>query len=92
MFKMFKKREIQTIKAIHDRDVLGLFEAWNLKEALIRGEIKCVICGVALTPETFGAVLRKGDKLLFTCDNPECIDAFIRNYVVIQRDNNVGSN
>jgi len=88
---MFKKRETQIIKAIHDRDVLSLFEAWNLKEALMRGEIKCVICGTSLTHESFGAVLRKGDKLLFSCNNLECIDAFIRDYGTIQGDNDVES-
>ena len=70
-------RNEEVIRTIYYRDVANFFESIGLSEELVRGEIRCSICGEIITLNNFRAVTRKSGELLFCCDRESCVHEFV---------------
>ncbi len=61
------------VKAIHDSDLEKVLKKLGLYERLIRGELKCAICGRPLTLENLGGLYRENGEVKLVCNRIECL-------------------
>jgi hypothetical protein len=61
------------ILAVHKKkleEFLTKLELWN---PLVRGELKCINCGVTITLDNIGLIIPSGDRIVVCCSNAECM-------------------
>ena len=61
------------VKAIHDSDLEKVLKKLGLYERLVRGELKCAICGRPLTLENLGGLYRENGEVKLVCNRIECL-------------------
>ncbi len=61
------------VKAIHDSDLEKVLKKLGLYERLVRGELKCAICGRPLTLENLGGLYHDNDEVKLVCNRIECL-------------------
>ena len=62
----------EVFHAIHSGEVLALFEKLGIVQELREGTLRCHVCGDVITEESFGAVTRHHNALLFSCRKTSC--------------------
>ncbi len=67
----------ETVRAVHDAEVVDFFHALGLLKKLEEGHLFCDVCKEALTAKSFGAAARVGGEVVFCCDRPSCYTGFI---------------
>jgi len=66
-------KTVSVVKAIHDSDLERVLERLGLYERLIRGELRCAICGRPLTLENLGGLYRENGEVKLVCNRIECL-------------------
>lgn len=61
-----------TIKAVHDDDLVSLLKSLDVYDAIISRELKCCYCGINICLDNILAILPIADKIEICCDKPEC--------------------
>jgi len=61
------------VKAIHDSDLERVLRRLGLYEKLVRGELKCAICGRPLTLENLGGLYKENGEVKLVCNRIECL-------------------
>ncbi len=61
------------VKAIHDSDLEKVLKKLGLYEKLVRGELRCTICGRPLTLETLGGLYKENGEVKLVCNRIECL-------------------
>ena len=66
-------KTVSVVKAIHDSDLERVLERLGFYERLIRGELRCAICGRPLTLENLGGLYRENGEVKLVCNRIECL-------------------
>lgn len=61
------------IKAIYDDDLIEFLQNIGLYSKLSAGKVKCKFCGNIVTIENFLAVFPSQNKILISCNLPDCV-------------------
>ena len=61
------------VKAIHDSDLEKVLRRLGLYEKLVRGELKCAICGRPLTLENLGGLYKVNGEVKLVCNRIGCL-------------------
>ncbi len=64
---------VSVVKAIHDSDLERVLRKLGLYEKLVRGELRCAICGRVLTLENLGGLYKENGKIKLVCNRIECL-------------------
>ncbi len=64
---------VNVVKAIHDSDLERVLKRLGLYEKLLRGELRCAICGRPLTLENLGGLYREDGEVKLVCNRIECL-------------------
>lgn len=64
---------VNVIKAIHDSDLERVLKKLGLYEKLIKGELRCAVCGRSLTFENLGGLYRENGEVKLVCNRVECL-------------------
>ena len=64
---------VKVIKAVHDVDLERVLRRLGLYDKLIRGELRCAICGRPLTLENLGGLYKEGGQVKLVCNRIECL-------------------
>ena len=70
-----------TVRAIHDDDLEAFAENLGILNSLLAGELRCAICGDAITLDSLHAFLPSGDEIRVICEKPFCVtklNSFLR--------------
>lgn len=62
------------IPAIHDKDLKSLLSEFNYSSRIEKGVINCQSCDSVITWENLAAMKVMEEKLIFFCNNPDCIE------------------
>ena len=68
------KSERIEISAVHDEDILKLFESLGLLKKFNEGVIRCKFCGDVITLDNFQCIYPKDDEIAFCCSKIECYE------------------
>jgi hypothetical protein len=60
------------ILAVHKQKLEQFLKELDLWEPLIKGEFKCVTCGVTITKDNVGTIIPSGENIVFCCSNHDC--------------------
>ena len=66
-------RATSNVKAIHDNDLERVLKRLGLYEKLVRGELKCTICGRPLTLENLGGLYKENREIKLVCNRIGCL-------------------
>lgn len=61
-----------TLKAVHDEDLIQLLKSLDVWENVKTGQCRCFYCDRVITQENIGAILPVEQKIQFICDEAEC--------------------
>lgn len=64
---------VNVIKAIHDSDLERILKKLGLYEKLVKGELRCAVCGRSLTFENLGGLYRENGEVKLVCNRVECL-------------------
>ena len=64
------------IPAIYEDDIKPVFKKMGLWDKLIKGEIKCAICGETITKDNFSAMKKVKGEIQMICDKGSCFIQF----------------
>lgn len=66
-----KKEELDFL---HEEDLLPTLEKLGVKDAFLREEIRCAICGTVLTTNNLGSLYQEKDEVKMVCNKEECLE------------------
>ncbi len=66
----------ETISAIYEDDIQGVFEKLGLWKELKGGKIKCAVCGDIITFDNFSAMKKIDGVIKMICDKGTCFMEF----------------
>ncbi len=61
------------IKAVHDEDLERVLRKLGLYEKLVRGELRCAICGRPLSPKNLGGLYKENGEIKLVCNRIGCL-------------------
>ncbi len=64
---------VSVVKTVHDTDLERVLKKLGLYEKLVRGELRCSICGRPLTLENMGGIYRENGEVKLVCNKIECL-------------------
>ena len=64
--------ENNTIKAVHDDDIISLLRSLQLYDLVSDGKIKCAFCEGAITVDNLDAIIPDDGKIVLSCNNATC--------------------
>ncbi len=67
----------ETIKVIHNEEVISLFKRLNIFNDLIEGKLKCNICDVIITENNFRSITKIDINYFFCCSKEICYLQFL---------------
>ena len=67
----------ETIRAVHDLEVENFIRSLGLINDLYEGRLRCAACDEPITVESFGALTRVENKMVFSCKKPSCYMDFV---------------
>jgi hypothetical protein len=70
--------EKHTIRAVHEQDLEKLLESLGLTELMIKGELRCGICGSIVNLDNLLCIYPSSDKVKVCCKNQECYKGVLR--------------
>lgn len=65
-----KKEEIL---AVHKNKLEEFLRELDLWDALVKGELKCAVCGKPVSLDSIGLIIPSGDKVTVCCANAVCM-------------------
>ena len=71
--RRYGKPEI--VRAVHEDDLEGLLRSLGILQPLLAGTLQCAVCGKVVTMSAVGCILPQQDKVVVSCDSPECCAA-----------------
>jgi len=66
-------KESIEVPALYEEDIEEVSRRLGLHDKLVKGELRCFICGKPVNLENLGAFLRTGDGIKVVCSDPPCI-------------------
>lgn len=66
-------RERSEVLAVHKQKLEEFLRELELWEPLLRGELKCVVCGTTITVDNIGFIIPSRQEIVSCCSNIECI-------------------
>ena len=63
----------QTIKAVHDDDLLSLLESLNLLNKFNAGKLTCAFCGDIINYNNLHSLLPDSGTIKLVCSKPSCV-------------------
>jgi len=66
-------KTVNVVKAIYDSDLEKILKKLGLYERLLKGELKCAICGRPLTLENLGGLYRENGEVKLVCESIQCL-------------------
>jgi hypothetical protein len=63
----------QTLKAVHDDDLLKLLEKLDLVNKFNTGQIKCAFCGVIISFDNLLSLFPDSGTIKLVCTKPSCV-------------------
>jgi hypothetical protein len=63
----------EEILAVHKERLEEFLKSIGLWEPLVKGELKCVFCGVPISVDNIGLIIPSKDKIVVCCSKSECI-------------------
>lgn len=66
-----------TIKAVHDDDLLGLLESLELLNKFNAGKLKCAFCDETISHENLHSLYPDGGTIKLVCNKPSCVSALM---------------
>jgi hypothetical protein len=66
-------QERPEIIAVHKQKLEEFLRELELWEPLLKGELKCVVCGATITKDNIGFIIPLCEKIVLCCANLECI-------------------
>ena len=67
--------EFINIKAVHDKDLVGLLEELKILENFKNHEVVCELCEKTLNPEDIGALYFENNQIKICCNVFECVSS-----------------
>ena len=61
------------ILAVHKQKLEQFLRGLELWEPLIRGEVKCTVCGETITLDNVGAIVPSGKEVVLCCSKHSCL-------------------
>jgi len=61
------------ILAVHKQKLEMFLRELELWEPLLKGELKCIVCGANITVDNIGLIVPSGEDIVFCCSKSECI-------------------
>ena len=78
------------ISTIHERDLEDLFNKFHIKEAFIKGKMKCKFCRCPINKTNLYSIFLEAGDVKLVCDQSECINDMMI-YVENKKKNKVNS-
>lgn len=66
-------QEKPEILAVHKQKLEVFLKELELWEPLLKGELKCAVCGATITVDNIGLIIPSGAEIVLCCSNLECI-------------------
>jgi hypothetical protein len=63
----------EEILAVHKERLEEFLKSIGLWEQLVKGELKCVFCGVPITVDNIGLIVPSKGKIVVCCSKSECM-------------------
>jgi hypothetical protein len=63
----------EEVFAVHKKKLEEFLRKLELWDPLIKGELKCAVCGTPISLDNIGLIVPLGDKITVCCANAECI-------------------
>jgi hypothetical protein len=63
----------EEILAVHEEKLEEFLRSIELWDSLVKGELKCVICGVPISVRNIGLIVPSKNKIVVCCSKSECI-------------------
>lgn len=67
----------QTLKAVHDDDLLVLLEKLELLNKFQAGKLTCAFCHDVINFDTLHSIFPDGGTIKLTCTKPACVTALM---------------
>ena len=59
--------------AVHKRKLEEFLRSVELWDTFVKGELKCVLCGVPISVDNIGLIIPSKDKIVVCCLKSECM-------------------
>ncbi|MCJ7425089.1 hypothetical protein MUP01_12615 [Candidatus Bathyarchaeota archaeon] len=63
----------EEILAVHEKKLEEFLRSLELWDSLVKGELKCVLCGVSISVRNIGLIIPSKDNIVVCCSKPECM-------------------
>jgi len=67
------RAEKVSVPAFFEEDLEAIAKKLGYYEALVRGEVKCFICGRQVSLQNVGAFIKTGEGVKVVCDSTTCL-------------------
>jgi len=74
MFKPFKQRKTEKVKAVQDADLSSYLKSLGVLDAVLNGKHKCKFCGTTITIDNLEAIVPHENQIYFVCSNARCMN------------------
>jgi hypothetical protein len=66
-------REKVELKAVYESDLQNVLTQLGILNAIIAGEIQCVVCGETVDLDNLGTICVSGGEVSVSCDKDLCV-------------------
>ena len=80
MVQIRTKQNTDTLKVVHDSELLALLEKLRIKQDIENQKIKCKFCREVITLDNLHSLFSESKTVKVVCDNPECIKQLMSYY------------
>jgi hypothetical protein len=63
----------EDIFAVHKERLKEFLKSIGLWEPLVKGELKCTLCGLQISIDNIGLIIPSKDKIVVCCSKSECV-------------------
>ena len=80
MAQVRTKQDTDTLRVVHDNELLALLEKLHIKQDIEYQKIKCKFCREIITFNNLYSLFSESKTVKVVCDNPECIKQLMSYY------------
>ena len=74
------KQDTDTLKVVHDSELLALLEKLRIKQDIEDQKIKCKFCKEIITLDNLHSLFSESKEIKIVCDSSECIKQLMSYY------------
>lgn len=63
----------EDIFAVHKERLTEFLKSIGLWESLVKGELKCSLCGLQISIDNIGLIIPSRDEIVVCCSKSECV-------------------